>query len=79
MDCSFKFFTKSEAGSLCPMGWDHRMGEYSTVIWLQQPGDPRLIWVWVLGSGSMEKAGPNGGTSEGVSQLGSWRELHKGQ
>ena len=36
------------------------MGEYSIMIWLQQPVDPRLLWVWVLGSGSMEKAGPKG-------------------
>lgn len=36
------------------------MGEYSIMIWLQQPVDPRLLWVWVLGSGSTEKAGPKG-------------------
>lgn len=37
------------------------MREYSIKIWLQQPVDPRLLWMWVLGSGFMEKKnGPKG-------------------
>lgn len=36
------------------------MREYSIKIWLHQPVDPRLLWVWVLGSGFTEKTGPKG-------------------